>query len=44
VLACINMHWIARALTPEVAVERYLEPLRRAARQLEAGYAASLGA
>lgn len=42
VVACLNMHWIARALKPEDAVARYLQPLQQAARALEMAYAGYL--
>lgn len=38
VVACINIHWIASAVTVEEAVRRYLGPLKEAACRLETEY------
>lgn len=40
VLACININWITSAITLETAVQRYLGPLRKAARRIEEQYKA----
>jgi IclR family mhp operon transcriptional activator len=39
VVACVNIHWIARALKPEVAIARYLGHLQQAAQDLADAYA-----
>lgn len=39
VVACINIHWIARALKTDTAIERYLQPLQSAAKELAHAYA-----
>ncbi len=39
VVACVNIHWIASAVKPEDAVQRYLGHLQDAARALQQQYA-----
>lgn len=38
VVACVNIHWIASAMSVETAVERFLPHLKAAAQQLETVY------
>ena len=39
VVACVNIHWIASAMKPDVAVARYLGHLQEAASALGSAYA-----
>ncbi|MFT3664581.1 IclR family transcriptional regulator C-terminal domain-containing protein [Piscinibacter sp.] len=40
VVACLNIHWISRAMSTGEAVSRYLRPLQEAAKRFESQYAA----
>jgi DNA-binding IclR family transcriptional regulator len=41
VIACLNITFIASALTPRDAAAKYLGPLRRAAQEIERSLAAA---